>query len=278
MPESPSQNRRPGSQRAPSSSCARWSSPAGRWSCAGWSAIGRSVQAGRRSPRRSSDYLAPFDAGAQMEAFFGEPAIAGKYYYSDDLKGFNFERRRMKFFPALEAIVASARRAGCAVGLYRLGPDRRYPAGLLGAEPHAAAAAGRRRRASGSDMPRMFPRHYDTFDNLACVVAGTRRFTLFAPRVDRQALCRPDRQHHGRASRSAWRRRRRRTTQKFPLFREIRDQALIAELEAGRCALSAEAVVAPGGGDRAIQRAGQLLVGCFQRRTGCALYQPAAGA
>ncbi|MEO8114760.1 MAG: cupin-like domain-containing protein, partial [Phenylobacterium sp.] len=65
------------------------------------------VRAAARSPQAFRDYLSPFAAPGQVEAFFGEPRIAGKYYYSDDLKGFNFERRRMGFSEAVDAMVAS---------------------------------------------------------------------------------------------------------------------------------------------------------------------------
>ena len=86
------------------------------------------VAAARLSPAAVRDHLKPLDAGGEIEAFFGAPAIAGKYFYTEDLKSFNFERRRMKFLAALEAIVSSARRAGCAVDLCGLGPDQRVPA------------------------------------------------------------------------------------------------------------------------------------------------------
>ncbi|HEY4075845.1 MAG TPA: cupin-like domain-containing protein, partial [Rhizomicrobium sp.] len=52
------------------------------------------VTAGR-APAALRDYLAGFAIGAEMEVFAGAPHIAGKYYYNDDLQGFNFERRRM---------------------------------------------------------------------------------------------------------------------------------------------------------------------------------------
>jgi hypothetical protein len=65
------------------------------------------VAAGRLSPAAVRDHLLPLDVGGEIEAFFGAPAIAGKYFYTEDLKGFNFERRRMKFSAALESIVSS---------------------------------------------------------------------------------------------------------------------------------------------------------------------------
>ena len=55
------------------------------------------VKAANRSPQEFRDYVARFDNGGTMEAFFGAPEIAGKYYYGDDLLGFNFARSKMRF-------------------------------------------------------------------------------------------------------------------------------------------------------------------------------------
>src|ERR1700749_1996395 len=63
------------------------------------------VQAARKSPRVLRDYLAMFDGGARVEAFYGDPAIRGKYYYNPGLQGFNFERRILKLVDALDAIL-----------------------------------------------------------------------------------------------------------------------------------------------------------------------------
>ena len=74
--------------------------------------------------------------------------------------------------------------------------------------------------------------HYDTFDNLACVIAGRRRFTLYEPELIGRLYVGPiDRTMAGPpvslAASSAP------DDQRFPLFREVRDQAWICELEAG---------------------------------------------
>ncbi len=61
------------------------------------------VEAGARSPAAFRDHVSRFDTGAPMEAFVGAPQIAGKYYYSDDLAGFNFEHRRMSLSQASQA-------------------------------------------------------------------------------------------------------------------------------------------------------------------------------
>jgi hypothetical protein len=66
------------------------------------------VRAAEHSPTHFRDYVLQFDAGGQTEVFVGEPRIAGKYYYGDDLKGFNFDRRPMTLADALNSIIETA--------------------------------------------------------------------------------------------------------------------------------------------------------------------------
>ena len=189
------------------------------------------VEAGRLSPSAVRDHLQPLDAGGEIEAFFGAPAIAGKYFYTDDLKGFNFERRRMKFVAALESIVSSVGAPGS-------------PSMYVGSVPTSDFLP---RFAALNPMPLLNPgigprlwvghaanvsSHYDAVDNLACVAVGTRRFTLFAPQLIGKLYVGPiDNTMAGQpvslaASSSP-------DKDRFPLFEEIKDQALIADLEAG---------------------------------------------
>jgi Cupin-like domain len=188
------------------------------------------VKASLQSPSAFKDYLLPFDAGVQMEAFFGEPRIAGKYYYADDLKGFNFERRKMRLGDGIEAIVANLDHPAQSVYVGSL-PIAEYLPGLAAQNPMPLLAASIGARIWLGHASNVSP-HYDTLDNLACVVAGVRRFTLYAPDllgglyvgpidntmagqpVSLAASSEPD-------------------DEKYPLFRGIRDQALVAELQPG---------------------------------------------
>src|ERR1700728_2509471 len=69
----------------------------------GWPAVNSAT----RSAEDLQQYLTRFDNGGEVDAFVGDPMIAGKYYYTQDLKGFNFERRRMRLADALAAIIAT---------------------------------------------------------------------------------------------------------------------------------------------------------------------------
>ena len=177
------------------------------------------------------DYLGRFDAGLEMEAFIGEPRIAGKYYYTDDLKAFNFERRTMRLGAALDEMIANLDQPG-APSLYAGSlPVRDYLPGFSAENPMPLVPA--------SAAPRIWlghashvSSHYDTVDNLACVAAGRRRFTLYAPELIENLYVGPiDNTMAGQpvslAASSPP------DDAKYPLYAKIRDRAQVAELEAG---------------------------------------------
>lgn len=181
------------------------------------------------TPNSLRRYLAQFDRGGEAEAFFGSPEIAGKYYYGQDLNGFNFTRRRIGFGAALDAMLAALERPGAETIYMGSLPLQDYLPGFDTENPMPlVAVAPRIWLGHASDVSA----HYDTADNLACLVAGTRRFTLYPPDgianlypgpidntmagqpVSLAASSPPD-------------------DTKFPRFRGMRDQALTADLAPG---------------------------------------------
>ena len=140
------------------------------------------VQAAKQSPLAFRDYVAQFDAGGQMEAFFGERHIEGKYYYSEDLKGFNFERRRMRFSEALDTIVATVELQDAPSVYIGSIPVNDHLPGFTTQNTMPildTAIAPRIWLGHASNVSS----HYDTVENIACVIAGKRRFTLFSPEL-----------------------------------------------------------------------------------------------
>jgi len=189
------------------------------------------VEAGRLSPAAVRDYLKPLDAGGEIEAFFGAPAIAGKYFYAEGLKGFNFERRRMKFAAALESIVSSVGAPGSPSIYVGSVPAGDYLPRFAALNPMPLLSPGIPPRVWIGHAANVSS-HYDTVDNLACVAVGTRRFTLFAPdSIDKLYVGPIDNTMAGQpvslAASSVPDR------EKFPLFEQIKDQSLVVELEAG---------------------------------------------
>ncbi|CUS44931.1 MAG: cupin-like domain-containing protein [Pseudomonadota bacterium] len=188
------------------------------------------IVAARESPAAFARYLAPFDAGHELEAFFGAPRIAGKYYYDEALQGFNFERRRMRFREALEAILAGLDHADAGSIYAGSLATEDYLPGLVGQNPLPMVPGVRPRIWIGHASN--VSAHYDTMDNLACVVAGRRRFTLYDPRlidslyvgpIDHTMAGQPVSLAAAAAPGDA----------RYPRFEAARDQALVAELEPG---------------------------------------------
>lgn len=125
-------------------------------------------------------YLDRFANKTAAEAFVGDPSIAGRYSYTDGLDGFNFERIAVDLPGALDRILASAAQPGSpSVYVGSLETDIFLP---------GFSNENRLPVLPPSVAPRIWVGnasfvacHNDTFDNIACVVAGRRRFTLYPP-------------------------------------------------------------------------------------------------
>jgi len=147
---------------------------------AGWPAVARA----RASPEAVCNYLLACDNGQPVDALLLAPGEKGRLFYGPGMDGFNFARRRLPVSQVIEQLarysqfaeppsvaVQSAPIAAC---LPRFGHENRLDAGLLGARDEAAP-----RIWIGNAI--VTPAHFDESDNIACVVAGRRRFTLFPP-------------------------------------------------------------------------------------------------
>lgn len=140
--------------------------------CAAWPAVKADEAA------TAADYLRGFCSGRTAEAFIGNPSIQGRYSYGDGEDGFNFERRTMTVADALDLMMAVGAEAN-SIYMGSLPADSYLP---------GFAAAHRLAILPEGFVPRVWVGtastvacHYDTQDNLACVTAGRRRFTLYPP-------------------------------------------------------------------------------------------------
>lgn len=138
------------------------------------------VQAGLAGARDADAYLRRFYQGATVNAMLGAPEITGRFFYNADLSGFNFAPLRVRLDQILDELAGHA--ADAAPPAIYVGsttvetclPGFREENALdLGArDPLMSVWIGNRTRIAA---------HYDLPDNLAAVVAGRRRFTLFPP-------------------------------------------------------------------------------------------------
>jgi len=138
------------------------------------------VRAGRAGAAEMAAYLRAMDVGASAETMYGPPGIEGHFFYRDDLLGVNFERRAARIVDSIEQLL-------------RLRDEPAPPAIYVGSAPlPRALPAFTQQNAIGvldaAVMPRIWignrvtvQTHFDISDNLACVVHGRRRFTLFPP-------------------------------------------------------------------------------------------------
>ncbi|GAA4777559.1 cupin-like domain-containing protein [Stakelama sediminis] len=176
-------------------------------------------------------YLKQFERGQTAQAFVGRPAIDGRYYYGDGADGFNFEREEMTLAQGLERMALAARDPELssvylgslpAAGMLP-GYAEANPAAILGTPVEPRLWLGNRSNVAC---------HFDTFDNLACVVAGRRRFTLYPPEVTGSLYVGPlDHTMAGQPVAMAVG-----STPgdpRYPRFDAVRDRALTAELEPG---------------------------------------------
>jgi hypothetical protein len=138
------------------------------------------VQAAKQSSAQAESYILQFDSGQQLTAYRGEPEIDGRIFYNQDFSGFNFERIRLplaEVFENLRLYSGQAQPPTLYVGSTMVDnwlPELRRDNDLVlqGQDPLVSIWIGNRSRIAA---------HYDFPTNIACSVAGRRRFTLFPP-------------------------------------------------------------------------------------------------
>ena len=189
------------------------------------------VRHARESAESIDRYLRGFSNGGMVDMIMMPPQVHGRLFYNDDMSGFNFSRTRApigevsdklvrysKFENRSAIAVQSALIADCLPGF-----EKENTLSIL--DPSVPP-----RIWLGSAVTT--PAHFDESNNVACVVSGTRRFTLFPPEqignlyigplghaptgtpISLVSLSNPD-------------------FKRFPRFREALAAALVAELAPG---------------------------------------------
>lgn len=139
------------------------------------------VQAALQSDRAFCDYLRGFGGNAKVGLWHGAPDIAGRFFYNTAFNGFNYQREIGNFGTLLDALLAHAQNpTPPALYLGSTELDGSFPGlrqandleGLRAQDPLVSLWLGNRTRVAA---------HFDVPDNIVCVVAGRRRFTLFPP-------------------------------------------------------------------------------------------------
>ena len=136
------------------------------------------VEAAKRAPSDVAAYLQRFDRGVAVEAFVGVPLMEGRYFYNPDLTGFNFQRGKIALSQLLATLAESTDGRPIYAGSQ---PVRQLLPGFEAENPlPLIAGKNTEPRIWIGNQSRVAP-HFDEADNVACVVAGRRRFTTFPP-------------------------------------------------------------------------------------------------
>lgn len=138
------------------------------------------VQHALQSPESVCKYLKTFDNGSVVNAIMTAPEVRGRIFYNDDMSGFNFIRNRLPISAVADQLLKySAGQNPPSVAVL----SALIPACLAGFEDQNVLPL-----LDKSVSPRIWmgntitiPAHIDEPNNIACVVSGKRRFTLFPP-------------------------------------------------------------------------------------------------
>ena len=137
------------------------------------------VVAAKESGERLAEYLKGLGGAATIRAMASDPKDSGRFFYREDLVSFNFQLTEAPLARFLDTLLQFGRdgrnqplymgSTATAEILPRFAAENPLkPIEQLGAEPRIWIGNGSR-----------VATHFDESDNVACVVGGTRRFTLF---------------------------------------------------------------------------------------------------
>ncbi|WP_232824731.1 cupin-like domain-containing protein [Algibacillus agarilyticus] len=140
-----------------------------------------SVALAQQSTAQFCQHLADLYQGKPIGAFVGEPEINGRFFYNDDLTALNFNKHSVKFDHILTELLKQQGKENphtFYVGSAHI--DSLLPTftqhnnlpWLNEMQPHVSIWVGNKSRIAA---------HQDFPQNIACCVAGQRRFTLFPP-------------------------------------------------------------------------------------------------
>jgi Cupin-like domain len=190
------------------------------------------VEQGRAGLEPCLQYLMGFDAGQAVDAVLAKPELTRAFSYAPDLDGFNFMRDKRPYAALFEQ-------------LWRYSHFREPPALAAQSALVSDALPGLQHAnvlplLDASIAPRIWignratvPAHFDDSHNIACVTAGSRRFTLLPPQCAPLLYLGPPDYAPTPAPMSVVPDLHRADRAQFPLLAEALERALVAELAPG---------------------------------------------
>lgn len=138
------------------------------------------VRAAIDSPDAIVRYLKQFDRGHPVDVNFGRPEIEGKFFYNERLDGFNFSRKPKSISGSMDRILtARGQKEAQAIYIQSVPVSENLP-GFEAENPMHLGGTGASARIWIGNAATV-QAHFDLKENIACCVAGRRRFTMFPP-------------------------------------------------------------------------------------------------
>jgi len=138
------------------------------------------VRAARESPRALADFLRGYDRGRNIIVVELPAAVRGHMFYRADMRGFNFTRSSGQIGATLERLLSMPEDPDAPVLFVESMPVEEFMPDFAAAHPmpFVDRQYGPRICIGGRVKVQT---HFDLQYNVACVVGGRRRFTLFPP-------------------------------------------------------------------------------------------------
>ena len=190
------------------------------------------VQAGKQDPFEALDHIKSFDTGHPTDIMLAPQSQKGRFFYSDDMRGFNFRREQLSLGGLAEHLREIADSAD-PIGIYAGATSTQaFLPGFADAKPlplvQEMDATPRIWLGNASQVAT----HFDLSDNLAVVAVGKRTFTLFPAEATGDLYVGPlDRTLAGQPVSMVDPLKP--DLDRYPRFERAREQALRAELEPG---------------------------------------------
>jgi len=139
------------------------------------------VASGRQGPQAAVDYLLPFYQGRPAAGYTAAPEHGGRYGYDDSLTRLNFAAEKVRLDDYLHRILGELDQPDAPSRYVGSTDLELYFPGLAAENPLPGADFPRMLRSIWIGNRTVAAAHHDMAHNIACVTAGTRRFTLFPP-------------------------------------------------------------------------------------------------
>lgn len=138
------------------------------------------VRAAATSRDALAAYLKAQDSGAPVETFIGKPPMKGRYFYNDDMTGFNFEKGATSLSNIIEKLMMIADGPPPMMIYAGSAPSQQAVPDFAADNPMSLLNPAIEPRLWLGNTSRVAA-HYDNSRNIAACVSGTRRFTVFPP-------------------------------------------------------------------------------------------------